>query len=117
MIDSAAGAAIKVRNSLRIGRRSFVSGDRIATRLALLNPLLGQIELTELAGQLIWNCFASGTESPSAPPSGLPNLKIQLQVDPGLQQNLLTNAFDQTQALIAGGPAMCHQIMRLAGIQ
>ncbi len=44
-------------------------------------------------------------------------MKIQLQVDPGLQQDLLTNPLNQTQALVTRGPGMGDQKVGVLGVQ
>ena len=52
-----------------------------------------------------------------APVPDLPNLKIQLQVDPGLKQNLLTDPANQFQTLIACRPLMGDQVVGLDRIE
>jgi len=47
----------------------------------------------------------------------LPNLEIQLQVDPCLQQNLLSNPLNQPQALITGRPRMSNQELGMLPVQ
>lgn len=47
----------------------------------------------------------------------LPNLKIQLQVDPGLKKDLLPNPFDQMQTLVTGRVFVGHQIVGLPAVQ
>ena len=86
--DSAAGALINRRSKSRMGRCFSESDERIAT----LEPSVALHKSTQPI-----NCQRNcRSRNATITVEDLPDLQIQLQVDPGLKQNLLANTFNQS---------------------